>query len=245
MNSVKYKESLYEVRDVENLRELIDGSVERFSQRPAFMVKDKTKGKFVSISYKKMQEDIRSLGTSLINLGLRGRKIAVIGENSYYWAISYFAIANGVGVVVPIDRELKEKEVANLLKRAEVSAVIYSKKMKKVMDEVLEDRELRKTLTYPIQMDLSDDEDGRISLRRLLSHGMDLLDNGDRKYLDVEVDSDALAVLLFTSGTTGLAKGVMLSHRNIVSNTVNMSKYVKIIDGGVGLSVLLCTIHMK
>lgn len=238
MNSVKYKESLYEVRDVENLRELIDGSVERFSQRPAFMVKDKTKGKFVSISYKKMQEDIRSLGTSLINLGLRGRKVAVIGENSYYWAISYFAIANGVGVVVPIDRELKEKEVANLLKRAEVSAVIYSKKMKKVMDEVLEDRELRKTLTYPIQMDLSDDEDGRISLRRLLSHGMDLLDNGDRKYLDVEVDSDALAVLLFTSGTTGLAKGVMLSHRNIVSNTVNMSKYVKIIDGGVGLSVL-------
>lgn len=238
MNSVKYKESLYEVRDVENLRELIDGSVERFSQRPAFMVKDKTKGKFVSISYKKMQEDIRSLGTSLINLGLRGRKIAVIGENSYYWAISYFAIANGVGVVVPIDRELKEKEVANLLKRAEVSAVIYSKKMKKVMDEVLEDRELRRTLTYPIQMDLSDDEDGRISLRRLLSHGMDLLDNGDRKYLDVEVDSDALAVLLFTSGTTGLAKGVMLSHRNIVSNTVNMSKYVKIIDGGVGLSVL-------
>lgn len=238
MNSVKYKESLYEVRDVENLRELIDGSVERFSQRPAFMVKDKTKGKFVSISYKKMQEDIRSLGTSLINLGLRGRKIAVIGENSYYWAISYFAIANGVGVVVPIDRELKEKEVANLLKRAEVSAVIYSKKMKKVMDEVLEDRELRKTLTYPIQMDLSDDEDGRISLRRLLSHGMDLLDNGDRKYLDVEVDSDALAVLLFTSGTTGLAKGVMLSHRSIVSNTVNMSKYVKIIDGGVGLSVL-------
>lgn len=238
MNSVKYKESLYEVRDVENLRELIDGSVERFSQRPAFMVKDKTKGKFVSISYKKMQEDIRSLGTSLINLGLRGRKIAVIGENSYYWAISYFAIANGVGVVVPIDRELKEKEVANLLKRAEVSAVIYSKKMKKVMDEVLEDRELRKTLTYPIQMDLSDDEDGRISLRRLLSHGMDLLDNGDRKYLDIEVDSDALAVLLFTSGTTGLAKGVMLSHRNIVSNTVNMSKYVKIIDGGVGLSVL-------
>lgn len=238
MNSVKYKESLYEVRDVENLRELIDGSVERFNQRPAFMVKDKTKGKFVSISYKKMQEDIRSLGTSLINLGLRGRKIAVIGENSYYWAISYFAIANGVGVVVPIDRELKEKEVANLLKRAEVSAVIYSKKMKKVMDEVLEDRELRKTLTYPIQMDLSDDEDGRISLRRLLSHGMDLLDNGDRKYLDVEVDSDALAVLLFTSGTTGLAKGVMLSHRNIVSNTVNMSKYVKIIDGGVGLSVL-------
>jgi len=238
MNSVKYKESLYEVRDVKNLRELIDESVERFSQRPAFMVKDKTKGKFVSISYKKMQEDIRSLGTSLINLGLRGRKIAVIGENSYYWAISYFAIANGVGVVVPIDRELKEKEVANLLKRAEVSAVIYSKKMKKVMDEVLEDRELRKTLTYPIQMDLSDDEDGRISLRRLLSHGMDLLDNGDRKYLDVEVDSDALAVLLFTSGTTGLAKGVMLSHRNIVSNTVNMSKYVKIIDGGVGLSVL-------
>ena len=140
MNSVKYKESLYEVRDVKNLRELIDESVERFSQRPAFMVKDKTKGKFVSISYKKMQEDIRSLGTSLINLGLRGRKIAVIGENSYYWAISYFAIANGVGVVVPIDRELKEKEVANLLKRAEVSAVIYSKKMKKVMDEVLEDR---------------------------------------------------------------------------------------------------------
>lgn len=238
MNSTKYKDSLYDVRHIENLRELLDSSVKLYGDRAAFMVKDKELGKFVPITYNKLQEDVRALGTSLLNLGLSGKKIAVIGENSYYWAMSYFAVINGVGVVVPIDRELKHEEIANLLSRAGVSAVIYSNKMRETVDKVMESQFLKGILTYPIQMELDDDEDGRISLRRLISQGRELLDAGDRRYLDVGIDNEKLAALLFTSGTTGMAKGVMLSHKNIAANVENMSKYVDIKDGAIGLSVL-------
>lgn len=238
MNKAKYKDSLYPVRQVKDLRELIDTSVELYKDRPAFKVKDKIAKKFIPISYEKMGEDIKALGTSLMNLGLSGKKVAVIGENSYYWAIAYFAVINGVGTIVPIDRELKSIEIANLLKRAKVSAVIYSSKMNSVMDEILQMEDMKGVITYPISMDISDDDEGILSLKRLIGRGNELLSWGDRRYLDVEIDENAMAAILFTSGTTGMAKGVMLSHKNIVSNAVNMSYYVKVPEKGTGLSVL-------
>lgn len=238
MNKAKYKDSLYEVREVGDVRELVRSSIELYKDRAAFKIKDKIKKEFVPISYEKMGKDIDALGTSLINLGLSGSKIAVLGENSYYWAISYLTVINGVGVVVPIDRELKYEEIANLLRRAGVSAVIFSSKMEKVMEDILSMEDMKGLITYPISMDLADDEDGFLSLKRLMESGRQMIETGDKKYLDSNIDPDKLAAILFTSGTTGMAKGVMLSHRNIVSNVVNMSKYVRVPEGGTGLSVL-------
>ncbi len=246
MNSVKYKESLYAPREVSDLKDLILGSVDRYGQRNAFLVKDKADGKYKGISYEQFLNDINGLGTKLIDMGLFGKKIALIGENSYEWVLTYFATVNGTGVIVPIDRELKAEEVLNLLNRAGVSAVFYSKKAKKTIDKIKRKCEANGIKHFifmdkvwdvrnPSDIECETNED---SIYTLIEQGNELIKKGSRDFIDAKIDPNVLAVLLFTSGTTGLAKGVMLSHKNITSNVYNMSKYVKIIDGGIGLSVL-------
>lgn len=238
MNSAKYKDVLYEMREITDLKDMITTSCELFNNKSAFLVKDKPGGKYQPITYGQFNMDINSLGTAFINMGLKDKKIAVIGENSYQWVVTYFATINGTGVVVPIDRELKTKEIATLLQRADVSAVVFSKKVKKVIYEILADKELRGNIKYAICMNPSEPQDGVLVFDDLLEEGKKSLEEGNREFLDAEIDPNVLAALLFTSGTTGMAKGVMLSHKNIAANVYNMSKYVKIMEDGVGLSVL-------
>ena len=238
MNSAKYKDVLYEMREITDLKDMITTSCELFNNKSAFLVKDKPGGKYQPITYGQFNMDINSLGTAFINMGLKDKKIAVIGENSYQWVVTYFATINGTGVIVPIDRELKAMEIANLLKRADVSAVVFSKKVKKVIYEILADEELRGNIKYAICMNPTEPEEGILALDDIIEEGKKRLEEGNREFIDATIDPNVMAALLFTSGTTGMAKGVMLSHKNIASNVYNMSKYVKIMDGGVGLSVL-------
>ena len=253
MNSKKYKDSLYSPREINDLRELIKGSKELYGQKAAFLVKDDHKKPYRAISFNHWDGEVDALGTSFMKMGLKGKKIAVLGENSYKWVVTYFATVNGVGVIVPIDRELKPAEIANLLNRASVSALVHSQKLSKKVDEVMP--LLDHALEYRINMDLAPDQEeqenqqnsenqenpkaqgGIISFDRLLKEGKMALVEDDRSFVDAEIDRDAMCSLLFTSGTTGLAKGVMLSHRNLASNVYNMSKYVDVSDY-VGLSVL-------
>lgn len=238
MNSAKYKDVLYEMREITDLKDMITTSCELFNNKSAFLVKDKPGGKYQPITYGQFNMDINSLGTAFINMGLKDKKIAVIGENSYQWVVTYFATVNGTGVIVPIDRELKTKEIATLLQRADISAVVFSKKVKKVVYEILADDKLRGNIKYAICMNPSEPQEGVLAFDDLLEEGKKSLEEGNRDFLDAEIDPNVLAALLFTSGTTGMAKGVMLSHKNIAANVYNMSKYVKIMDDGIGLSVL-------
>ncbi len=238
MNSKKYRNDLYKVKKIKDLKQMIEDTVKLNSSKNAFLEKDKLEGEFKPITYKEFYSNINSLGTSFVNMGLKDKKIAVIGENSYNWVVTYFATVNGTGVIVPIDRELRAGEIKNLLSRAGISAVVYSKKMAQTMEEVMMDKKLKENIEYLIRFDLLEDEQNEISFKRLIKDGERLIEKGERGFLDAEINPETMAALLFTSGTTGLAKGVMLSHRNIVANVYNMSKYVKIQENGIGLSVL-------
>lgn len=235
MNSKKYKDTLYEFRYINDLKDMIDTSAELYAEDPAFMVKDVRGGEYRSISYRAFKADIDALGTRLIDMGLRGKKIAVIGENSYKWVVTYMATVNGTGVIVPLDKELPVKELHHLLERAAVDAIVYSKKLTKNVKEALIGI---KGIRYQIGMDESEHTDEVLSFDCLLQEGEKLLQQGEITFVDADIDREALSTLIFTSGTTGMAKGVMLSHKNISANVYNMSKFVKIRRPGVGLSVL-------
>ena len=234
MNKKKYKDILYPVREVKDLKDLIYSSVELYGDRNAFLVKDNPKEGYKPVTYKRVLNEMNALGTSLIKRGFRGQKIAVIGENRYEWVLSYFAVCCGTGILVPIERELSAEDVKGLLLRSGATAVIHSGKTEKLVEQAIE------KLDRPIQgihMDLADHGETALSFAKLLEEGQAAVEAGNRDFIDAPVDAEALSLLLFTSGTTGTAKGVMLSQKNVVSNVMAMSMYVSV-GGQVGLSVL-------
>lgn len=226
---------LYDVRPITNLKELIVSSSEIFADKAAFFVKDKSSGSYLPITYRKFKEDVDSLGTALLSLGLKGERIVVIGENRYEWAVAYLAAVNGTGTVVPLDRELPRNEIETLVKRSEASVVIYSGNLKENVLSAIPDF---KTVKYFINMDAEEDREGIISFRQLLAKGHELVKNGDSDFIDAPIDNEAMNMLLFTSGTTDQSKAVMLSHRNICSNLMSMCSMLYIDPTDIFLSVL-------
>ena len=224
---------LHPVREMNSLKELVNQGAELFGDRPAFLAKEKKGGEYFEITFKQFKEDVDALGTKLMELGLEGKKIAVMGNNCYHWVVAYFAVANGAGVVVPLDKELKANEIYNLIDTAECSAVFYTSNFSKYFKDY--------DIEYKIPMDVYMDstvEPVEGSMASLIAAGKELVAGGDRSFIDKELDPEAMSALLFTSGTTGVPKGVMLCHRNF-SYVVRATTQIVSVKGEIrSLSVL-------
>ena len=122
--TIKYKD----FRPITDLKDMLETSCEKFAENTAFWVKDKRGGQYRQVKYKEALSDVNGLGTALIAAGFKDRRIGVVGENSYRWAVSYLAAVCGCGVVVPLDKELSEGELKNIIKQADVSCVIFDGK---------------------------------------------------------------------------------------------------------------------
>jgi len=200
----------------------MNGSVERYGDRAAFLVKDRPGGSYQPISYRQLRRDVTAFGSALLSLGLKGNKIAVIGENRYEWIVSYLATVCGVGVIVPIDRELLADEISGLLKRSGAQTIVYSGKLEKTISDAIE---LLGGIDTKISMDAADNDKSRYSMQALISTGNELISGGHKEYFEIEIDPDSMCSLIYTSGTTGVAKGVMLSHKNIIFNVIGMQEH--------------------
>ncbi len=225
---------MYEVREFHNFRKLLEQSEALYGNSPAFKVKNKI-GQILDISYTRFKADVEALGTALLDLGLDGCKVAVAGANSYKWCTSYLAVGSGVGVVVPTDKELPFDDILSILTVSESKAIIFDERFG---EKLLEHRDRLPKGLILISMDSSKDEDGILSYDLLLNNGYRLIGTGDSAYFDKDVEGNKLTVLLFTSGTTGMSKAVMLSADNICSDVRSIMGFVKINKGERILSLL-------
>ncbi len=224
----------YEVKNIRNLKEMLNGACKEFSDRTAFVVKRKGDDKYSEIKYSQLLKDVNALGTALIDIGLKDKNIAVIGENRYEWCISYLATVNGVGTIVPLDKELPESEIESLLERSNATAIIYSGKK----NEQIENIKNRNTTRVKFYITMENDKEAEYNLPNLIERGKKLLKNKDKRYTNCKIDEEAAKIILFTSGTTDRSKAVLLSHKNIVSDMMSACGNILIVPEDRFFSIL-------
>ena len=228
-------EKLYEYIDINDLKDMLDKSGKLYGNNIAYKIRIEN-GKYKEITHKEVREMINGLGTSLLNMGLKDKRIAVIGENRYEWEIAYLAITCGVGTVVPLDKSLPENELRSLLERSGVEAIFYSKKYEESLVKMkLEGVGKLKNL---ISMDRDIHSDGIYSEKELIQYGRNLVKDGNNEFLNAKIDNEKMLIMLFTSGTTSQSKIVALSHKNICSNLMDIASILDVNEHDVFLSFL-------
>lgn len=212
---------VYDVKEVRTFRELLENSVGLYGDRTAFLFKDKASNVRTK-TYREAYQDVVGLATYLCAKGYRNKRIAVMGHNCYEWALTYLAVTCGCGVIVPIDKELKAPDVENILRVSEASLIVHTPELSGILD----------------QCGGSFDRISTDTLADCVNEGRALLEGGDRSYDRYTVDPYEMNILLFTSGTTGMAKGVMLSQANICADIVSIRKGIYVSPDDRTLSIL-------
>ena len=229
----KLKKKYHKCEEVTNFKDMIERSANIYKTRTAFKLKDKD-GKIYSLSYEEFYNDIISLGTSLINSGFLNKRIAVIGKNSYKWAVSYLA-ASIVGIVVPLDKELHSDDVVNFLNISESVCILGDDKN---LSQIVQNNLLNNKNILFVNFDDNESIKNMIGFSKYKSNGKNLYESGNTSFDKIKIDPDEMRILLFTSGTTGNAKGVCLSQRNICSNILSTYGIVKVKRSDLFFSVL-------
>ena len=231
------KRKVYESRKVKDFRELVEYSTTHYAYNIAYKYKKDYTAKnveYVEKTYKQTGEDVKALSTSLLEKGLEGKRILLVGDNSYEWCISYLAITCGNMIVVPIDKALPDIEMKRLIIRSEAEAIICDKKYIETAEKIIENQEGNlKTIICT-----KNTKEKYNNIPELLKQGKNLLEEGNKKYKEIKVDPNKMSIMLFTSGTTNEPKAVMLSQTNICSNLADIASYVKIYSTDTLLSFL-------
>lgn len=222
------RKPIHKCTEFKDLKDMLKKSGEKFGDRPAYIYKTDEPGKFKEITHKEFRDDINNFGTALINLGLKDKRIAVISENRYEWGVAYLATATGVGIIVPLDKALPDNEIESLMIRSEIEAIVYSSKYDKIMNEIKDKKNTN--VKFFISMDLDKKENDIYSQKELMEKGKELIESGNTEFLNAEIDNETMGIMLFTSGTTAMSKAVMLSHKNICSNLMDITSVIKLTD---------------
>lgn len=202
----------YDVKKIDSIKEMMELAVKEAGDKLAFRYKDN--GNIIDVTYSKFQEDTFYLGTALTSMHLNDKHIATIGDNSYKWLTVYLTVLKSDGVFVPIDKELPEKDIIYLLQHSDSEVLFFSKRYDKWIEDF---KNSLPNIKYFIGFDQEEDKDKILSFDKLIEKGKELFDNGNKDYLALTSDPYKLKMLVYTSGTTGRAKGVMLSEHNLVS----------------------------
>ena len=212
-------------------------SAKKYPDEDCIWEKPSHKEPYKIATYKEFKEDVDGLGTALIKLlGLKDKRVIIVGETQYGWYVSYMAMLCGVGIAVPTDKELPENELENIIRRSRASAIIYSPKkeadIKKVKENIPD-------IEYFIEMKSDKPLEGKdVGLNTLINLGKNIVNSGDHSFEEIKIDPEEFKILFWTSGTTSNSKGVMLNNRNLAENVNAVTAYVKIYPSDLFFSLL-------
>lgn len=223
---MKKDEYFFTYPDYNNIREMIMDSVNKFPNNKAFILKDKD-GNLYDKTYTDFLIDVKNFATGLYDLGLAEKRIAIIGKNSYIWALSYVTCLMGGMISVPLDKDLEFGELEESLIRSKADAVIFDEKRTEFMEKIKENGKTN------LKCFISE-----FDVEKIEKAGENLIKAGSKQFDNIEIDSDKMSILLFTSGTTSKSKAVMLSQRNIVSNISSMHATEDFRENDVSLALL-------
>lgn len=213
---------IYKTTFIDDMRSLVEEAAQNFPDSTAISYKENYWDKEVrKVTFAQWRDDVRNLGTALICNGLREEKVAIVGENSYGWCCSFFAVMAIGAVTVPVDKELPIEDIDGIITTTDCKAVIFGKASEAKIKEILHNgglKTVRRLISVNPESSLRDAElDGKSisSLAEMQQNGERAYAEGNNSYYDYRIDVNKLASIVFTSGTTGKGKGVMLSQANI------------------------------
>lgn len=219
MRNKKYP--YYNVPEPKDLKELVDFCAEEYGEKTAFWYKRANKE--IVVSFKKFKKDVNAFGAYLQSKGYKNSHIAIIGENSYEWIVSYFAVVNGGNVVVPIDKEATPEDVKSQLNQSDTVLLLHSDTYSDIAEYCGID-----SLNFK-------------SYDKAFSDGNTLSEEVINGFVATEIDDTRMCAIVFTSGTTSEPKGVMLSHKNLITDAIISSKNLFVPEGTVSLLPLYHT----
>ena len=238
MKKVKYNKAT----EFSNIKEIINESIKKYNNNNAFIVKHKQEKDIIyeNITYERFGDELNALGTALMNMGLKDKKIAVIGENSYEWMLVYLSVLNGVGTIIPLDKGLPEMEIENSLKISGCDAIFFTDKNLEMIENINERKQtnVEKFICMNNKCRKLKDNTNVFYIKDLVNRGKELVSNGDMNFINAEIDCDKTSILVFTSGTTSTSKAVMLSHKNIASNIYSLTSAEKFYSTDVNIALL-------
>ena len=213
---------IYKAERFNNIREIMQNTVKLYPNNIAFRIKHKD-GKNISytdITYSEFQKEINEFGTGLMSLGYKDKRVAVIGKNSYPWALTYCAVLEGLGVLVPLDKGLPEAEIELSLKRSKAEVIVFDKEYEEIIKRIVDNGQTSLTKCICMTDTVVEEFTAIDAVKKI---GKEELAKGNTEYLNAEIDNKKMAAIIFTSGTTSMAKAVMLSQYNIASNIYGLN----------------------
>ena len=216
------------------LKELAVNGAKNFSDDLAFIIKHKNNSKitYENITYTKFLNHINSFGTGLLKKGFTGKRVALIGPNSYEWMLTYFTVQSGIGILIPLDKGLPDSEIEYSLQKSKADVIVFSEEY---LDRIME---LKETTNLTKFICMQKNNKNIPTIQDFMNIGTRELKKGNTLFLSLEIDPNELSLILFTSGTTSLAKAVMLTQRNILVSVNGVTEILDVTPKDVGIALL-------